>query len=372
MRWCCSVVVCILLRKNESLYYNTNAPQHHNTNSMIIITGAAGFIGSCLAAYLNEVGHQDLILVDDFISRPDKLKNLAGVHCRERISRDLFIEKWFAENAAQVDFVFHLGARTDTTETNVELFNRLNLNYSKSVWHICAKHNIPLVYASSAATYGSGELGYKDDHAGISQLKPLNPYGDSKQDFDAWVLRVSGYESSDTGRVGETASKNPSPPFWAGLKFFNVYGPNEYHKGRMASVVFHCFNQVKNTGAMKLFRSHKPDIVDGHQARDFIYVMDVVKVCAFFIEHQQHSGIYNLGTGTARTFLDLVTQTFLSMGLLPNISFIDTPEDIRDTYQYFTEAQMDKLRAIGYDSPFYSLEDGIREYVQAHLSKLPL
>lgn len=348
---------------------------------MIIITGAAGFIGSCLAAYLNSSGYRDLILVDDF-SRADKLKNITRVIARERVVRDFFIAEWFPKHATDVDFVFHLGARTDTTETNVELFNKLNLNYSKSVWDICANHDIPLVYASSAATYGSGEFGYDDKHALISQLKPLNPYGDSKQDFDKWVLeRVASYESSITSRVGERGEENirhhksggfkPSafvmPPFWAGLKFFNVYGANEYHKGRMASVVFHCFNQVKATGGMKLFRSHRPDIVNGHQARDFIYVMDVVKVCAFFMEHQQHSGIYNLGTGKARTFLDLTTQTFLSMGLSPNISFIDTPEDIRDTYQYFTEAKMDKLRSVGYDAPFYSLEEGIGEYVREYL-----
>jgi len=351
---------------------------------MIIITGAAGFIGSCLAAYLNRVGHHDLILVDDF-SRADKLKNIARVHARERVARDFFIEKWFAEHAADVDFVFHLGARTDTTETNIELFDTLNLNYSKFVWRICATHSIPLVYASSAATYGGGEFGYDDKHALIPQLKPLNPYGDSKQDFDKWALRVTGYglrvsESRDAGRVGERGAKNLTPPFWAGLKFFNVYGPNEYHKGRMASVVFHCFNQVKATGAMKLFRSHRAGIADGHQARDFIYVMDVVKVCTFFMERYYHhksagfksrafvmDGIYNLGTGKARTFLDLATQTFLSMGLSPNISFIDTPEDIRDTYQYFTEAKMDKLRGVGYDAPFYSLEDGIGEYVQEYL-----
>jgi len=335
---------------------------------MIVITGAAGFIGSCLITHLvNTTGYQNLILVDDF-SRTDKLKNISYLHMRECISRDFFIERWFPENAADVDFVFHLGARTDTTETNVELFNNLNLNYSKSVWRICAKHQISLVYASSAATYGGGEFGYDDDHGLIPQLKPLNPYGDSKQDFDKWVL----------DRVGERASENPTPPFWAGLKFFNVYGPNEYHKGRMASVVFHCFNQVNDTGAMKLFRSHRPGISDGHQARDFIYVMDVVSVCTFFMGkyyrphgkvefNPESNGIYNLGTGKARTFLDLATQTFLSMGLSPNISFIDTPDDIRDTYQYFTEAKMDKLRSVGYNIPFRSLEDGIRDYVQKYL-----
>jgi len=328
---------------------------------MIIITGAAGFIGSCLVTHLNQLGYKDLILVDDF-SRADKNKNLENKTYRERVSRDFFIEKWLAQNATDINFVFHIGARTDTTETDVALFNRLNLNYSKSLWRICANYDIPLVYASSAATYGGGEFGYDDQHELISQLKPLNPYGDSKQDFDKWVL----------DRVGEKGAKNQDeksqPPFWAGLKFFNVYGPNEYHKGRMASVIFHCFNQVKSTGGMKLFRSHRPDIEHGHQQRDFIYVKDVVKVCAFLLEQQKHSGIYNLGTGKARTFLDLSHATFSAMDVPTNISFIDTPEDIRDTYQYFTEAKMDKLKRIC-DAPFYTLEEGVEEYVRDFLVK---
>ncbi len=327
---------------------------------MIIITGAAGFIGSCLVAHLNTLGFKDLVLVDDF-NRADKTKNLENKNYRECIARDFFIEKWLTQNATDVEFVFHLGARTDTAETDIELFNRLNLNYSKALWRICTKHEIPLVYASSAATYGSGEFGYEDKHTLIPQLKPLNAYGDSKQDFDRWVLR-------ETSRVGERNLENEGeksePPYWAGLKFFNVYGPNEYHKGRMASVIFHCFNQVKNTSEMKLFRSHRTGIADGHQQRDFIYVKDVVKVCAFLMEQQAHKGIYNLGTGKARTFLDLTTNTFHAMGMAPNISFIDTPLDIRENYQYFTQAVMDKLLNTGYDVPFHSLEEGISDYVE--------
>ena len=202
------------------------------------------------------------------------------------------------------------------------------------------KHNIPLVYASSAATYGLGEHGYKDNHDVISKLKPLNPYGDSKNDFDKWILTQTEF-----------------PPFWAGLKFFNVYGPNEYHKGRMASVIFHAFNQIGETGGMKLFRSHNPDYTDGGQLRDFVYVKDVVEVCHYLMASSPDSGIYNLGSGTARTFLDLTKNTFKSMGAEENISFVDTPVDIRDKYQYYTEADMDKLVSSGFDKGFRTLEE---------------
>jgi len=320
---------------------------------MIVITGAAGFIGSRLAAKLNEERFFDLVLVDDF-SRTDKSINHKDLMASARIDREAF-PTWLEDNQAQVQFIFHLGARTDTTEQDVELFNRLNLHYSQEIWKQCVAHGIPLVYASSAATYGGGEHGYQDDHACVAQLRPLNPYGDSKQQFDIWAL-----SEAKSGRA---------PYFWAGLKFFNVYGPGEWHKGRMASVVFHTFNQVQSTGTMKLFRSHRPDYTDGGQTRDFIYVRDLTEVCLFLMHHRkgENSGLYNLGTGCARTFLDLARCTFEAMGKTPDISFIDTPEDIRDTYQYFTEANMSKLRSIGYDLPFTTLESGIRDYVQKHL-----
>ena len=215
----------------------------------------------------------------------------------------------------------------------------------------CVEFGLPLVYASSAATYGSGEFGYKDDHELIQKLKPLNPYGDSKNDFDKWALQ-----------------QDRKPFFWAGLKFFNVYGPNEYHKGRMASVIFHAFNQILKDGKMKLFRSHRPDFKDGEQLRDFIYVKDVTSVCMFLLNHRKNSGIYNLGSGKARTFLSLAQNTFSALNKSTNIEFIDTPIDIRDKYQYFTEANMNKLRSIGYAEPFYSLEDGIHDYVVNYLS----
>jgi len=316
---------------------------------MIVITGSAGFIGSCLVSKFNSEGVSDLILVDDY-SKVEKDKNSAGKKFKERIERTEFIE-WFRKNAKDVDFVIHIGARTDTTEFNVELFNELNLNYTKALWNICTENNIPLIYASSAATYGLGEQGYTDDETKIPLLKPLNPYGDSKNDFDKWAI-----------------TQKQTPPNWQGLKFFNVYGPNEYHKGRMASVIFHSFHQIKKTGKVKLFRSHNPNYTDGGQLRDFVYVKDVVNVIWFLYSKRPKNGIYNLGSGKARTFLDLAKATFKALNIEPNIEFIDTPLDIRDKYQYFTEADMRKLISVGYSKPFTSLEQGVEDYVKNYLN----
>lgn len=316
---------------------------------MIIITGAAGFIGSCLVRKLNDEGYNDLILVDDF-SKTEKSKNLDGKMYSAKVEREHFFE-WLKENHRFVQFVFHIGARTDTTEFDYSIFEKLNVQYSKDVWNCCVEFGLPLVYASSAATYGGGEFGYADDESLIGKLQPLNPYGVSKNEFDKWIL-----------------AQHRQPYFWAGLKFFNVYGPNEYHKGRMASVIFHAYNQISATGKMKLFRSHNPDFKDGGQLRDFVYVKDVVNVCYWLMHHRKDSGIYNLGSGKARTFLDLAGNVFSSMGKKENIEFIDTPADIRDKYQYFTEAKMEKLRKIGYSRPFFSLEDGVKDYVNNFLS----
>ncbi|OQX97829.1 MAG: ADP-glyceromanno-heptose 6-epimerase [Bacteroidetes bacterium 4572_117] len=315
---------------------------------MIIVTGAAGFIASAFVNKLNTEGYKDIVLVDDF-SKPAKDKNIEGKTFTEKVDRNGFFT-WLDNNHKYVQFIFHIGARTDTTEFDVAIFDKLNLGYTKKMWKACVKYGLPLVYASSAATYGMGEHGYNDSHEIVNQLKPLNPYGDSKNDFDKWALE-----------------QKEKPYFWAGLKFFNVYGPNEFHKGRMASVIFHAHKQINETGKMKLFRSHNPNFKDGEQIRDFVYVKDVVKVLYFFLNHRKDSGLYNLGTGKARTFLDLVKNTFKAMGVDENIEFVDTPEDIRDKYQYFTEANMEKLINIGYSEGFSSLEEGIEDYVKNYL-----
>lgn len=315
---------------------------------MIVITGAAGFIGSCIVGTLNTQGITNLILVDDF-SKTEKDANLADKVFVAKVQRT-DLDAWLSEFGSEVTKVLHIGARTDTTEFDKAIFDELNVDYTKMVWNHCVRLQIPLVYASSGATYGLGEIGYDDNHETIPQLQPLNPYGWSKQWFDIWAL-----EQTET------------PPHWYGLKFFNVYGPNEYHKARMASVIFHAFNQIQATGGMKLFRSHNPNYVDGGQMRDFVYVKDLVSVIQFLMEGKATSGIYNLGSGIARPFIDLANNTFKALGLTPNVSFVDTPEDIRDKYQYFTEANMAKLRGQGYDKPFYSLEDGVEDYVKNYL-----
>ena len=316
---------------------------------MIVVTGAAGFIGSCLVSKLNQAGYERIMVVDDF-SKTEKEHNLVGKTIGAKINRIEFLN-WFKENGKDVDFVYHIGARTDTAEFDKAIFDDLNVEYSKEIWKWCTHYKIPLVYASSAATYGLGEQGYEDDHKKIALLKPLNPYGDSKQTFDEWVLKQHNH-----------------PPFWAGLKFFNVYGPNEYHKERMASVIMHAYRQILKTGAMKLFRSHNPDYKDGEQMRDFVYVKDVVNICLFLKENENtQSAIYNLGSGKARTFLDLVRATFKAMNKEEDISFIDTPADIRDKYQYFTEANMNKLIKEGYSDGFHTLEQGVEDYVKNYL-----
>jgi ADP-L-glycero-D-manno-heptose 6-epimerase len=312
---------------------------------MIVVTGAAGFIGSQLVHKLNQEGFKAIIAVDKF-DQEEKYKNLEKAAIQERVEREEFLS-WLDNNYEEVEFIFHLGARTDTTEFDRDLLWKLNTNYSKEVWQRCVQYQLPLVYASSAATYGLGELGYKDDESLPPKLKPLNPYGESKNEFDIWALE-----------------QEEKPFFWAGLKFFNVYGPGEYHKGRMASVIWHAYNQILATEKMKLFRSHHPDFKDGEQQRDFVYVKDVVKVCYWLMHHRQNSGLYNLGTGTARSFNALARAVFSALSKEPVIEYIDTPIDIRDKYQYFTEADMNKLSSIGYEEPFSELEEGVREYVE--------
>ncbi|MEO7314920.1 MAG: ADP-glyceromanno-heptose 6-epimerase [Ginsengibacter sp.] len=327
-----------------------------DTSITIIVTGAAGFIGSCLVEYLNANGFENLILVDDF-SRADKAPNLEGKKYSLKIEREKLFEFLEKENP-KVDFIFHLGARTDTTEFDYSVHEHLNVEYSKKIWNYGTKMDIPLVYASSAATYGAGEKGYTDDESIIPELHPLNPYGISKNEFDKWALK-----------------QTDAPPAWTGLKFFNVYGPNEYHKARMASVIFHSYNQIEKNGFVKLFKSHKEGFNDGEQKRDFIYVKDILKICFWFLECWQTdpktfiTGIYNAGTGEARTFNDLVKATFKGIDREPAIEYIDMPEDLRETYQYFTEATMQKIHEAGYNQPFFSLEEGVGDYVREYLSQ---
>jgi ADP-L-glycero-D-manno-heptose 6-epimerase len=322
----------------------------------ILLTGAAGFIGSYMLGYLNRKGYENIIIVDDF-SEADKKPNYESKRFVEKIERNNLFS-WLKTNNPKIDFAFHLGARTDTTEFDYSIHEKLNVEYSKKIWNYCIHKNIPLVYASSAATYGGGEYGYKDDHDIVEKLQPLNPYGISKNEFDKWVLAQTHNSQLIT---------HNSPPFWTGLKFFNVYGPNEYHKGRMASMIFHGFHQIQKTGKVKLFKSHKPEFKDGEQLRDFIYVEDVANVCYWLMENHIASGLYNLGTGNARTFNDLANAIFKSLALSSNIDFIDTPADIRDKYQYFTEADMNKLRQSGYFETFFSIEEGVQNYVQNFL-----
>ncbi len=317
---------------------------------MIVVTGAAGFIGSCMTNKLNESGHSDLILVDDF-TQERKINNWIGRQYTDKIQRDEFF-KWAEQNAKHIDFIIHLGARTDTTEMDYSVFERLNVAYSQQMWSFARQYGIPLIYASSAATYGDGKFGYTDNIETIHKIVPLNPYGKSKNEFDKWLLKQTS-----------------TPPFWAGFKFFNVFGPNEYHKSRMASVIFHAFNQINETGKVQLFRSHRSDYKDGEQNRDFVYVKDVVSVLYWFTQHLRPSGIYNLGTGFARTFLALATSTFKAMDIEPQIEFIDIPQDIREKYQYYTQADIQKLRKVGYKKSFYSLENGVTDYVSKYLIK---
>ena len=315
---------------------------------MIVVTGAAGFIGSYIVGKLNRKGFKDIVLVDKY-DDPFKIQNYQTKIYSEIVDRDDFFE-WLSVNEKLVQIIIHMGARTDTVGQEPEIYQKLNLDYSQKIWNACIRYGLPLIYASSASTYGDGHLGFDDDESLIPELQPLNLYAQSKHDFDRWAL-----------------SQNEQPYFWAGLKFFNVFGPNEYHKDRMASVIFQAFNTINANGRMDLFRSHHPVIKDGEQARDFIYVEDIAKVILFFMNNRKNSGIYNVGTGEARTYLSLTKAVFKSMRKEENIGFIDTPEDLRGKYQYYTCANIQKLRKIGYSEPFYTLEEGIEDYVTNYL-----
>ncbi len=334
---------------------------------MIVITGGAGMIGSIIAWHLNTKLNRDDIVIVDRITHEDQWQNLAHRQYAQYLDKDQLMS-WL-ENRTDIKAIIHMGAISATTERD---FNKLvadNIHYSQNLWNWCAKNKVPFFYASSAATYGNGQdsngkFGYDD--TSIENLRPLNGYGYSKHFFDQWAMR----------QVNENL---PAPPSWAGFKFFNVYGPNEYHKERMASVALHTFNQFSQTGAMKLFKGTKAGIEDGMQMRDFVYVKDAASVVSFFVESALSSksahdsinisGIYNIGTGHARSFKDLATAVMTNMSRKPHIIFVDMPQDLQGKYQYFTEATMTKLANAGYKQPFHSLEDGVRDYVQNYLKQ---
>lgn len=323
---------------------------------MIIVTGAAGFIGSCIVKKLNDQGRKDIICVDRF-EEDDKWLNLRGLHFDEYIHADEFIQPEVMESIyanETIEAVYHMGACSSTTERDVDYLMKNNVEYSKIIFAMCTDYNVPLVYASSAATYGAGENGYKDNHEGVDSLMPLNAYGYSKQLVDEWALR-----------------QEHTPERWYGVKFFNVYGPNEYHKGNMKSVVAQAHTQINEVGKVKLFKSYKEEYEDGGQLRDFVYVKDCVDAMLRLIneEHSGPNGIYNLGTGKARSFADLVKATFKAMDKPENIEFIEMPESLRGQYQYYTQAEMNKLESALPGFKFHSLEDGVKDYVQSHLSQ---
>jgi len=320
---------------------------------MIIVTGAAGFIGSCLVRELNKLGREDIICVDRLES-DDKWFNLRGLKYSEYIHADEFIDpdtiySIFEEG---VEAVYHMGACSSTTERDIDYLMYNNVDYSKIIFQVCTDFNTTLCYASSAATYGDGEQGYDDDESKLRSLLPLNAYGYSKQLVDEWALKLDA-----------------TPERWYGVKFFNVYGPNEYHKEKMSSVVYQAYNQINETGKMKLFKSYKDNFKDGEQLRDFVYVKDVVNAMISLVNdsHDGENGIYNLGTGKARSFHDLTKATFNAIDKKPNIEFIEMPDSLKDQYQYFTEANMDKFKKAFPKFEFYSLEDGVSDYVKNHL-----
>jgi len=323
--------------------------------TMILVTGGAGFIGSNLVAGLAGAGLGPVAVCDMF-GHDAKWKNLAK-HPVHEVVDPTELPLFLDQCGTAIEAVFHMGAISATTETDVDLIMRTNLTLSQSLWRFCIDADCPFIYASSAATYGDGSQGFADDNdpAALAALRPLNPYGWSKKLFDDFA-------------IAESAAGN-APPFWAGLKFFNVYGPNEYHKEDMRSVIHKIFPDAATGKPVTLFKSHRPDFEDGGQSRDFVYVKDCAAVISWLADTPDVSGLYNLGTGEARSFKDLATATFAALNRKPNIEYVDTPEAIRDKYQYFTEAKMDRLRAAGYDKPFTSLEDGVMDYVQNYLVK---
>lgn len=316
---------------------------------MIIVTGGAGFIGSCVVRSLNNAGRNDIVIVDN-IADTDKWMNMRNKSYIKYVHKSKFLEE--LPTYENVEAIIHMGAQSSTTERDFDYLWENNFEYTKALWNYCAEKHISFIYASSAATYGDGTLGF-DDRMDIDKLLPLNGYGYSKQLFDQWVKHQA----------------KSFPAQYCGLKFFNVYGPNEYFKGSMASMVFHGFNQIKETGKVKLFKSCNPHYADGGQLRDFVYVKDICKVIMWLLTNRQVSGLFNVGTGRAQSFAELAESTFHALDLEPNIEYIDMPEKLRGKYQYYTKAEMGQLRQAGYPFEFMDVETGVRDYVQGHLDK---
>ena len=314
----------------------------------IVVTGGAGFIGSCMVRTLNDAGIDDIYIVDD-IASTDKWMNMRNKRYITYIHKSEFLER--LPQMHDVTNIIHLGACSSTTEKDFDYLWNNNFEFTKSVWRYCTENQISMIYASSAATYGDGSQGF-DDEMNIDTLKPLNGYGYSKQLFDLWVKKQEN-----------------TPKQFAGLKFFNVYGPNEYFKGSMASMIFHGFRQIKDCGIIKLFKSCRSDYKDGEQLRDFVYVKDVCEVIMYLMEHRDVSGLFNVGTGQAQSFRELAEATFHALGMQPSIEYIDMPEVLKAKYQYYTKAEMKKLRMAGFDGTFHDLESGAADYVGNYLDR---
>jgi len=320
---------------------------------MIILTGGAGMIGSMIAWHLNTILNEDQFVIVDEIQKKEQEQNISKRKFIDYIEKKDFAK--FFKSANKVSAVIHMGAISATTETNFNNLLNYNIRFSQMLWHFCATKNVPFIYASSAATYGDGESGYTDNESTLSQLSPLNPYGYSKHFFDRWIQN-------------EIKTKKLIPPQWCGLKFFNVYGPNEYHKNRMASVVLHAFEQFNQGGQIKLFKSYRPDFDDGMQLRDFIYVKDAVSFVMFFLKNNNISGLYNVGTGHAGSFKELAESVIHNVeGENSDIKYIDMPNDLRNKYQYYTQANLDKIESLGFDLKLNTLKEGVTDYVQNYL-----
>ena len=315
---------------------------------MIVITGAAGFIGSALVWRLNQLGKNNIIIVDE-LGKDEKWKNLVGIDFEDFINKDIFIEKLETGLNYKVDSIIHMGANSSTTEKDADHLLNNNFEYTKKLAAYSIDNKIRFIYASSAATYGDANLGFNDEDNMCLKLHPLNMYGYSKNLFDKWALKKNILDKI------------------VGIKYFNVFGPNEYHKGDMRSVVHKAFEQIRDTGKVKLFKSRNKYYKDGEQKRDFIYIKDAVDMTLFFMDHKNKNGLYNVGSGKARTWNDLVTALFNALDKPVNIGYIDLPEYLADKYQYFTEAKLDKIKKAGYTKNISSLEEGITDYVKNYL-----